>query len=212
MTDPAPLRLAVLLSGSGRTLDNLLERIAAGSLAARVEAVVASRADVRGVRIAAAAGIPVTVLPPAGRPVAAWSDEIFAVCRAARADLVVMAGFLHLVRIPADFAGRVINIHPALLPAFGGRGFHGMHVHRAVLARGCTVSGCTVHLVDDEYDHGRILLQQAVPVLPDDTAESLAARVFAAECHALPAAIARIAAARFPASPGVAPCPAPSAT
>ena len=205
MTDPAPLRLAVLLSGSGRTLDNLLERIAAGSLAARVETVVASRADVRGVRIAAADAIPVTVLPPAGRPVDAWSDEIFAACRAARADLVVMAGFLHLVRIPADFAGRVINIHPALLPAFGGRGFHGMHVHRAVLARGCTVSGCTVHLVDDEYDHGRILLQQAVPVLPDDTAESLAARVFAAECQALPAAIARIAAARLPASPGVAP-------
>jgi len=205
MTDQAPLRLAVLLSGSGRTLDNLLERIVAGSLPARVETVVASRADVRGVRIAAAAGIPVTVLPPAGRPADAWSDEIFAVCRAARADLVVMAGFLHLVRIPADFAGRVINIHPSLLPAFGGKGFHGMHVHRAVLARGCTVSGCTVHLVDDEYDHGRILLQQAVPVLPDDTAESLAARVFAAECRALPTAIARIAAARPLTSPGVAP-------
>lgn len=212
MTGPAPLRLAVLLSGSGRTLDNLLERIAAGGLAARVEAVVASRADVRGVRIAERAGVPVTVLPPAGRPIAAWSAEIFAVCRAAGAELVVMAGFLHLVRIPADFAGRVINIHPALLPAFGGRGFHGMHVHRAVLDRGCTISGCTVHLVDDEYDHGRILLQQAVPVLPDDTPESLAARVFAAECHALPAAIARIAAVRHPVPQGVAPWPAPSAT
>jgi folate-dependent phosphoribosylglycinamide formyltransferase PurN len=134
------------------------------------------------------------VLPRAGRAVEAWSDEIFAACRAARADLVVMAGFLHLVRIPADFAGRVVNIHPSLLPAFGGQGFHGMHVHRAVIERGCTVSGCTVHLVDDEYDHGRILLQKAVPVLPDDTPESLAARVFAAECHALPEAIARIAA------------------
>ena len=88
-----------------------------------------------------------------------------------------------------DFTGRVINIHPALLPAFGGRGFHGMHVHRAVLDRGCTVSGCTVHLVDNEYDHGRILLQHPVPVLLDDTAESLAARVFAAECRALPEAI-----------------------
>lgn len=205
MTASAPLRLVVLLSGSGRTLDNLLERIAAGGLAARVEAVVASRADVRGVRIAAAAGIPVTVLPPTGRPVDAWSDEIFAACRAAGAELVVMAGFLHLVRIPADFAGRVINIHPSLLPAFGGRGFHGMHVHRAVLDRGCTVSGCTVHLVDDEYDHGRILLQKAVPVLPDDTAESLAARVFAAECHALPEAIARLAASRPPEPRGVEP-------
>jgi phosphoribosylglycinamide formyltransferase-1 len=102
-----------------------------------------------------------------------------------------MAGFLKLVQIPADFAGRVINIHPALLPAFGGKGFHGMHVHRAVLARGCTVSGCTVHLVDNEYDHGRIILQKTVPVLPDDTPESLAARVFAVECQALPEAIAR---------------------
>ena len=188
------MRLAVLISGSGRTLDNLLEWIAAGRLAASVETVVSSRANVRGVRIAERAGIPVMVLPPAGRAVDAWSDEIFAACRAARADLVVMAGFLHLVRIPADFAGRVVNIHPSLLPAFGGQGFHGMHVHRAVIERGCTVSGCTVHLVDDEYDHGRILLQKAVPVLLDDTPESLAARVFAAECHALPEAIARIAA------------------
>jgi folate-dependent phosphoribosylglycinamide formyltransferase PurN len=108
-----------------------------------------------------------------------------------------MAGFLHLLEIPKDFAGRVVNIHPSLLPAFGGRGFHGMHVHRAVLARGCTVSGCTVHLVDGEYDHGRILLQKVVPVLSDDSAESLAARVFAAECEALPEAITRLAASRL---------------
>jgi len=188
------LRLGVLLSGSGRTLDNLLEWIAAGRLAARVETVISSRADVRGVRIAARAGIPVDVLPPAGDGAAAWSAAIFDRCRAAGADLVVMAGFLHLLEIPADFAGRVINIHPALLPAFGGKGFHGMHVHRAVIARGCTVSGCTVHLVDNEYDHGRVLLQRTVPVLPDDTPESLAARVFAAECVALPEALNRIAA------------------
>lgn len=190
---PEPLRVAVLLSGSGRTLDNLLDAIGAGRLPAYVAAVVSSREDVRGVRIAERAGIPVRVLPPAGRPMDGWSEAIFAVCREAQADLVVMAGFLHLVRIPADFTGRVINIHPSLLPAFGGRGFHGMHVHRAVLDRGCTVSGCTVHLVDDEYDHGRILLQEAVPVLPDDSPESLAARVFAAECRALPEAIRRIA-------------------
>jgi len=194
MTALQPLRVAVLLSGSGRTLDNLLEQIAAGRLPAAVATVVSSRGDVRGTRIAERAGIPVAVLPPAGRPLAEWSDAVFAACRIAGAELVVMAGFLHLVRIPADFAGRVINIHPSLLPAFGGRGFHGMHVHRAVLDRGCTVSGCTVHLVDDEYDHGRILLQETVPVLPDDTPESLAARVFAAECHALPEAIRRIAA------------------
>ena len=193
-TDKRSLRLSVLLSGSGHTLENLLERIAAGRLAASVERVVSSRADVRGVRIAEGAGIPVTVLPPAGRPLADWSNAIFAACRLATPDLVVMAGFLHLVEIPADFVGRVINIHPALLPAFGGKGFHGMHVHRAVVARGCTVSGCTVHLVDNEYDHGRILLQKTVPVLRDDSPESLAARVFAAECETLPEAINRIAA------------------
>ena len=194
MADPRHLRLAVLLSGSGRTLENLLERIDGGTLPASVAVVVSSRADVRGARIAERAGVAVRVLPPGGQGVDRWSEAIFTACREARADLVVMAGFLHLVRIPHDFAGRVINIHPSLLPAFGGRGFHGMNVHRAVLERGCTVSGCTVHLVDDEYDHGRVLLQQAVPVLSDDSPESLAARVFAAECQTLPEAIRRIAA------------------
>jgi phosphoribosylglycinamide formyltransferase-1 len=192
MADSRPCRLVVLLSGSGRTLQNLLDRIADGRLHAVVVAVVSSRMDVRGVTIAQRAGIPVHVLPPQGRPLAAWSADVFTVCRDARPDLVVMAGFLHLLEIPADFTGRVVNIHPSLLPAFGGRGFHGMHVHRAVLARGCTVSGCTVHLVDAEYDHGRILLQTVVPVLPDDTADSLAARVFAAECDALPEALTRL--------------------
>lgn len=192
-TPPArrPLRLAVLISGSGRTLENLLERIRDGRLDATVEVVISSREDVRGVRIAEAAGLPVSSVSPRGRSPADFSAEIFGICQSYRADLVVMAGFLHLVTVPPVFAGRVINIHPSLLPAFGGKGFHGMHVHRAVLDRGCTVSGCTVHLVDDEYDHGRILLQKAVPVLPDDTPESLAARVFAAECVALPKAIAR---------------------
>ena len=198
MAEPRHLRLAVLLSGSGRTLENLLERSDGGMLPASVAVVVSSRADVRGARIAERAGVPVRVLPPGGQGVDRWSESIFAACREARADLVVMAGFLHLVRIPHDFAGRVINIHPSLLPAFGGRGFHGMNVHRAVLERGCTVSGCTVHLVDDEYDHGRVLLQQAVPVLSDDSPESLAARVFAAECQTLPEAIGRIAAGLLP--------------
>jgi phosphoribosylglycinamide formyltransferase-1 len=198
MTEPRHLRLAVLLSGSGRTLENLLVRIDAGSLPASVAVVVSSRPDVRGVKIAQRAGVPVRVLPPGGQGVEAWSDVIFSACRQVRADLVVMAGFMHLVKIPSDFTGRVINIHPSLLPAFGGRGYHGMNVHRAVLERGCTVSGCTVHLVDDEYDHGRVLLQEAVPVLPDDSPASLAARVFAAECQTLPEAIRRVAAGLLP--------------
>lgn len=188
-----PLRLAVLVSGTGRTLANLVERIGAGRLAASVVTVVSSRADVRGVSIARRAGIPVTILPPT-QPRSAWSEAVFAACREAGADLVVMAGFLHLLEIPADFVDRVVNIHPSLLPAFGGRGFHGDRVHAAVIERGCTLSGCTVHLVDAEYDHGRILDQRAVPVLADDTVNSLAARVFAAECALLPEVIGRIAA------------------
>lgn len=185
------VRLAVLLSGSGRSLENLLDRIGAGRLRAEVALVVSNRPGVRGVDLARRAGIPVEVMPREGRPIEEWSGAIFAACRRSGAELVVMAGFLALLRIPPDLAGRVINIHPSLLPAFGGKGFHGDHVHRAVLERGCTVTGCTVHVVDDEYDHGRILLQRTVPVLPDDTPESLAARVFAAECDALPEAIAR---------------------
>ena len=197
MTDPLPtkpLRLAVLISGSGRTLANLLERSAAGSLAATVDLVLANRDLIGGLEIAAAAGVPTVVLPRAGQPLADWSNAVFDRCRAAGVDLVVMAGFLQLLEIPADFTGRVINIHPSLLPAFGGKGFYGDHVHRAVLERGCTVSGCTVHFVDNEYDHGRIILQQAVPVLPEDDHERLAVRVFKAECDTLPAAINQLAA------------------
>jgi phosphoribosylglycinamide formyltransferase-1 len=212
MSEPAPLRLAVMLSGAGRTLANLLDHIRAGRLPASVAVVISNRVGAGGVAIAEAAGIPPVVHPRAGRPVADWSRELFDVSRSFRVDLVVMAGFLERVEIPADFVGRVINIHPSLLPAFGGQGFHGLHVHRAVLDRGCTVSGCTVHLVDDEYDHGRILLQQAVPVLPGDTPESLAARVFAAECASLPAAIAAIAASRSHPHPEASSCTAPSAT
>ena len=197
MTDSLPtnrLRLAVLISGSGRTLANLLERSAAGSLAATVDLVLANRDLIGGLEVAAAAGVPSVVLPRAGQPLADWSNAVFDRCRAAGVDLVVMAGFLQLLEIPADFTGRVINIHPSLLPAFGGKGFYGDHVHRAVLERGCTVSGCTVHFVDNEYDHGRIILQQAVPVLPEDDHERLAVRVFKAECDTLPAAINQLAA------------------
>ena len=187
------LRLAVLISGSGRTLAKLLERSAAGSLSATVELVLANRDLIGGLEIAREAEVPTEVHPRVGQPLGAWSNVIFDRCREAQVDLVVMAGFLALLEIPADFTGRVINIHPSLLPAFGGKGFYGEHVHRAVLERGCTVSGCTVHYVDNEYDHGRVILQQAVPVLPEDDHERLAVRVFKAECDTLPAAINQLA-------------------
>ena len=118
-----------------------------------------------------------------------FSGRIFEHCRRVRAELVCLAGFLQLVQVPDDFRGRVMNIHPALIPAFCGKGFYGHHVHEAVLAYGAKVSGCTVHFVDNEYDHGPIILQRAVDVLDDDTSESLAARVFVEECEAYPEAI-----------------------
>ena len=185
-----PIRLAVLISGGGTTLTNLAARIESGSLNARIPLVVASRSDCGGIQRAGAAGLRCEIVTRKSfASVQEFSDRIFALCREVEADLVVCAGFLALIRIPADFVGRIINIHPALIPAFCGKGFHGHHVHEAVLTRGARVTGCTVHFVDDEYDHGPIIVQRVVPVEDDDTPDSLAARVFAAECEALPEAI-----------------------
>ena len=184
-----PLRLAVLLSGSGRTLENLLRREKNGELPATVELVLSNREGVRGVTIAESAGIRTIVNPQGEASLQAWSTSLFDSCREANIDLVVMAGFLQLVAIPDDFVNRVINIHPSLLPAFGGKGFYGNRVHTAVIEQGVTTSGCTVHFVDNEYDHGSVLLQRQVPVASDDSPETLAARVFLEECEALPEAI-----------------------
>ena len=184
-----PLRLAVLLSGSGRTLENLLLREKSGNLFGTVELVISNREGVRGVSIAESAGIHTIVNPQGNASLDAWSTTLFGFCREANVDLVVMAGFLQLVAIPDDFVNRVINIHPSLLPAFGGKGFYGKRVHAAVIQSGATTSGCTVHFVDNEYDHGTVVLQRKVPVTPDDSPETLAARVFVEECEALPEAI-----------------------
>jgi phosphoribosylglycinamide formyltransferase-1 len=180
---PEPIRLAVLISGGGTTLQNLIDRIGDGRLAARIVGVVSSRPDVRGVERAKQAGLPVA-LADRRRPEAVW-DAV----RQFGPDLVCLAGWLHLLPIPADFHQRVLNIHPALLPAFGGKGMYGRHVHEAVLAYGARVSGCTVHFADDTYDTGPILVQKCVPVLDGDDPDTLAARVFAAECDAYPEAI-----------------------
>jgi phosphoribosylglycinamide formyltransferase-1 len=185
-----PIRLAVLLSGGGTTLQNLLDRIADGRLRARVVLVVSNRSDAFGLTRAEGAGIPTAVVSRKEHPShETFSRQIFALCRQARADLVCLAGFLQLLQVPDDFRGRVMNIHPALIPAFCGKGYYGHHVHEAVLASGAKVSGCTVHFADNEYDHGPIILQRTVPVLDDDTADTLAARVFEQECEAYPEAI-----------------------
>lgn len=171
-----PLGLVVLISGSGSTLANLIDCIADGRLASvRIDAVISSRAGVAGIAIAERAGIPVTVCPPKDYgDSTAWSAALTAAIDAVAPDLVVMAGFLARWDLPPRYQRRTLNIHPALLPDFGGPGMYGRHVHEAVLASGATVSGCTVHLVDEIYDHGPIVAQARVPVLPDDTPASLA--------------------------------------
>ena len=194
---PPPPRLAVLLSGSGSTLQNLLDRTADGRLAAQVVGVVSSRADAYGVERARRAGVPVVI---AGKP--NRSETAFAAVRGWQADLVVLAGWLHLLAVPPDFRGRVLNVHPALLPKFGGQGMYGRHVHAAVLAAGETESGCTVHLVDDTYDTGPVVLQRRVPVLPGDTPDTLAERVQAAEREAYPVAFAKVLASGAPSGAG----------
>lgn len=192
-----PLRLAVLISGGGTTLKNLLAAVHSGELPCEVRLVVSSRSDARGLDYARQAGVPTLIAKRSEHADdQAYGATIFDACRTADVDLVVMAGFLKFVPIPADFQQRVVNIHPSLIPAFCGHGMYGRHVHEAVLDYGAKVSGCTVHFVDNQYDHGPILLQQTVPVLDDDTPESLAARVFAAECEAYPEALRRIAAGR----------------
>lgn len=191
------IRLAVCASGGGTTLQNLLDRRTAGRLAAEIVQVVASKPGLRVLERAKAAGIPATVVTRPGKTLDQFSAEVFEPIRQRGADLVILGGFLVLVAIPPDFQGRVLNVHPSLIPAFCGQGFHGSAVHRAVVESGVKVSGCTVHFADDTYDTGPIVVQRVVPVLDADTPETLAARVFTAECDALPEAITLYAAGRL---------------
>ena len=186
-------RVAVLLSGSGRTLENLLAATADGRLDADVVAVVSSRAGVRGVEVARAAGLPVTVVARPGFPDGvAFSRAIYGWLAPHRPDLIALAGFLKRLDVPPAWEGRILNIHPGLLSAriAAGHGYYGERVHAAVLAAGAVETGACVHVVDDEYDAGPIVMERRVPVAPGDTPESLAARVFAAECLLYPEAIA----------------------
>lgn len=183
----APARLAVLLSGSGRTLDNLLDRITERELAATVPVVIASRPCL-GAQKAQAVGIETHVHQGPLDP--AWLDSL---CETHDIDLVVLAGYLRLVPITDRVRNRVVNIHPALLPAFGGKGMHGHHVHEAVIeaaGRGeVSESGCTVHFADEQYDTGSVIVQKRCPVSSGDTPDQLAARVFTLECEAYPEAL-----------------------
>ncbi|MFH0939883.1 MAG: phosphoribosylglycinamide formyltransferase [Planctomycetota bacterium] len=186
----ANLRLAILLSGSGTTLENLFEKRAAGRLSADIVVVISTRADAYGLERARQRNVPsVIVARRAYTGVEEFSEAIFAALTPYKPDLVCLAGFMSLLKIPSHFEHRVLNIHPALLPRFGGKGYYGHRVHEAVLEYGCKVSGCTAHFVDNEYDHGPIIAQKAVPVLSDDTVDALAARVQEAEREIYPQVI-----------------------
>jgi formyltetrahydrofolate-dependent phosphoribosylglycinamide formyltransferase len=192
-----PYRLAVLISGGGRTLENIAAAIGRGDFNAKVTTVISSRPGVKGLERAARLGIPSHVVPRKQfNSPAEFSDVIWPIIREAGADLVCLCGFLSLITIPPDFAGKIVNVHPALLPSFGGKGMYGHHVHEAVIAAGCKVSGCTLHFADETYDTGPILVQRTCDVLDDDTPDTLAARVFEEECKAYPQAIKLLAEGR----------------
>ncbi|HUT11428.1 MAG TPA: phosphoribosylglycinamide formyltransferase [Thermoguttaceae bacterium] len=196
-TRPSPFRIVVLISGSGTTLRNLIEYMDAGRLGVEIPLVVSSNPEATGKQFADNAGILYEVIErKAFSSQNAFSETVFDRCRAVNADLVVLGGFLKRLTIPEDFTNRVVNIHPALIPAFCGEGKYGHFVHEAVLEYGVKLSGCTVHFADNQYDRGPVILQKAVPVLDDDTPDSLQKRVFQAECEAYPEAIRLIAEGR----------------
>lgn len=188
--------IAVFVSGTGRHLENLARLAALGDPAtfdADVVACVSNRSGVKALERAAAAGVPaVTHLAREGESDEEWGRRAFATVDASGADTVVLAGFLKRLWIPDEWRGRVVNIHPSLLPAFGGKGYYGDRVHRAVLERGCQVTGCTVHLVDEVYDNGPILVQRWCEVRAGDTPDDVAARVFEEELVALPEGLRRL--------------------
>lgn len=190
MQNQNKIRLGALISGGGTTLINILEYIRQGKLNAQIAVVISSRSTVAGVERAGNAGLNVKIIRRKDHPdIDEFSKSIEDELVAANVDLVIQGGWLCLWKIPDRYENRVMNIHPALLPSFGGQGMWGHHVHEAVLKAGCKVSGCTVHFCTNEYDKGPIIVQRCCEVKDDDTPESLAARVFEQECIAYPQAI-----------------------
>jgi len=194
---PDPYRISVLISGGGTTLKNLIEKNQSNELSVEIGLVISNNPDAAGLQFARDAGVETLVVNHRDyETVGEFSGAIFEHCRAAKIDLVVMGGFLRRVAIPADFVNRVINIHPSLIPAFSGKGNYGTRVHTAVIEYGCKISGCTVHFVDDHYDHGPIIAQVPVAVQSEDTPESLASRIFESECELYPKVINLMAAGK----------------
>lgn len=193
-SERTPLRIGALISGGGRTLLNIADCIDRGELNAIIACVIASRRDIAGVERAQARGFTVHIAGDyKDQGVDAVQNQIWKWIDESNSDLVCLCGWLKRLRVDPKYTGRIMNIHPALLPDYGGLGMYGHHVHAAVIAAGRSESGCTVHFVDDQYDHGPIILQRTCPVMPGDTPETLAARVFEEECTAYPEAIRKFA-------------------
>lgn len=188
--DTGDPRVVVLLSGGGRTLRNLLAWIESGDLTARIVRVISTRGDAPGNRIATGAHIPLTIVARRGfESNETFSEAVIELLDAEGPNLVVCAGLLTKLDVPDRYLGSIVNVHPSLLPLFGGKGFYGDRVHESVLDAGMKVSGCTVHFVDNQYDAGPIIAQRCVPVEQGDTVETLASRVFQAECDLYPRVI-----------------------
>jgi len=182
-----PLQVAVLASGHGSNLQALLDGLADPAAPARIGLVISNRAGAGALERAAKAGVPTATIAEDGQD----APRLLALLAEHDIGLVVLAGYLKKIpdAVVAAYRGRMLNVHPALLPLFGGAGMYGRRVHEAVLASGARVTGVTVHLVDEQYDHGTILAQWPVPVRPGDTADALAARVLAVEHRLLPAVV-----------------------
>lgn len=193
-------KIGVLVSGGGSNLQAIIDAVMARTIQGRIALVISDRPEVYALERAAKAGIPTTVIAPADFPSReAFTRALVNSLQAAEVELVVMAGFMRVVTdtLITAFPGRILNTHPALIPSFCGMGFYGHRVHEAVLAAGVKVSGCTVHFVEEDVDAGPIIVQRTVPVLDDDTADTLAARVLVEEHVALPEAVRLFCAGRL---------------
>lgn len=192
------INLGVLISGSGGTLQNFIDQIELGKLHAEIRVVISSKPGVVGLDRARKYNIPALVVPYSNyNNVEAFSHAVTTALDKYPIDLITLAGFVHFYKIPDKYQGKTMNIHPGLIPAFCGHNYYGKKVHEAVINYGAKVSGCTVHFADNVYDNGPIIIQRVVPVLDDDTPETLAMRVFKEECEAYPEAIRLFASGRL---------------
>jgi formyltetrahydrofolate-dependent phosphoribosylglycinamide formyltransferase len=192
------INLAILISGGGTTLQNIIDKTDDGFLNARIQVVICNSPNAYGIKRAEQNGIPTAIVQRKDyNQSETFSNAIIKEIEKYHVDLIALAGFLHLFKIPDKYAGKVMNIHPGLIPSFCGKGFYGHHVHEAAIESGVKISGCTVHFVDNEYDRGPIIIQRTVHVNADDTPDTLAEKVFKEECIAYPDAIRLFAEGRL---------------